>query len=49
MSHYAKGVGLDGKLRLDIVVRGYVPDIATEHTVKLQPYWEQYTQTGQGQ
>lgn len=48
MSHYSKGVDPQGRLLLDIIVRGYVPEIPTDQTVRLQPYWEQYTQTGPG-
>ncbi|XP_053381262.1 hemicentin-1-like isoform X2 [Mercenaria mercenaria] len=48
MSHYSKGVDHDGKLQLDIVLRGNVPDIAETQIVKITPYWEQYTQSGPG-
>ena len=48
MSHYSKGVDSDGKLQLDIVLRGNVPDISESQIVRISPYWEQYTQSGQG-
>ncbi|XP_060552023.1 hemicentin-1-like isoform X2 [Ruditapes philippinarum] len=48
MSHYSKGVDSDGKLQLDIVVSGNVPDISPSQNVRISPYWEQYTQSGPG-
>ena len=48
MSHYSKGVDQHGKLQLDIVVRGKVPEIAETEVVRVFPFWEQYLQTGSG-
>ena len=47
MWQFSKGVE-NGKLLLDVVVQGEVPDIAESEEVKVTPYWEQYLQTGPG-
>ncbi|XP_052788091.1 hemicentin-1-like [Mya arenaria] len=46
LSQYSKGVDDQGRLQLDIVVRGNVPDIDPGRKIEISPYWEQYTQTG---
>ncbi|KAL4218919.1 Hemicentin-1 [Mactra antiquata] len=46
MSQYSKGVDHEGKLQLDIVVRGNVPDIKHSQIVRIIPNWEEYVQSG---
>ncbi|XP_036354448.1 hemicentin-1-like isoform X2 [Octopus sinensis] len=48
MSHYAKGIDKDGNLLLDIVVRGNVPKLNDSGQITLEPYKEDYIQTGPG-
>ncbi|GAB1607433.1 hypothetical protein Ahia01_001026800 [Argonauta hians] len=48
MSHYAKGVDNDGNLLLDIVIRGNVPNFNDSGNITLEPYKEDYVQTGPG-
>ena len=48
MIHYAKGVDDDGNLQLDIVLRGNVPEFENTGKVVMEPYKENYIQTGPG-
>lgn len=48
MTHVARGVDSQGVLQLDIIVRGSVPSLPEFTQVYLQPYTEDYIQTGLG-
>ncbi|XP_074654070.1 hemicentin-1-like [Tubulanus polymorphus] len=48
VTHLAQGLDQDGRLKLDILVNGNVPVIANTAEVGVQPYTENYLQTGAG-
>ncbi|XP_064650190.1 hemicentin-1-like isoform X2 [Lineus longissimus] len=48
MTHVAQGIGKDGNLDLDIIVTGYVPDFPGSAKIAVEPYTEEYIQTGPG-
>ncbi|GFR16680.1 hemicentin-1 [Trichonephila clavata] len=48
MTHVARGLDRRGKLLVDIVISGEVPDLPKESEVILHPFVEDYIQTGPG-
>ncbi|GFS46965.1 hemicentin-1 [Trichonephila inaurata madagascariensis] len=48
MTHVARGLDRRGKLLIDIVISGEVPDLPKESEVILHPFVEDYIQTGPG-
>ncbi|GBM97149.1 Hemicentin-1, partial [Araneus ventricosus] len=48
MTHVARGLDRRGRLLVDIVVSGDVPDLPAESEVQLHPFTEDYLQTGPG-
>jgi hypothetical protein len=48
MTHVAQGIDKDGNLDLDIIVTGYVPDLPPTAKISVEPYTEEYIQTGPG-
>ncbi|GFT31287.1 hemicentin-1 [Nephila pilipes] len=48
MTHVARGLDRRGKLLVDIVISGEVPDLPAESEVTLHPFIEDYIQTGPG-
>ncbi|GFQ74615.1 hemicentin-1, partial [Trichonephila clavata] len=46
MTHVARGLDRRGKLLVDIVISGEVPDLPKESEVILHPFVEDYIQTG---
>ena len=48
MTHIARGIDQNGILQIDIIVNGNVPSFPSEATVHIEPYSEEYIQTGPG-
>ncbi|XP_055948498.1 hemicentin-1-like isoform X2 [Argiope bruennichi] len=48
MTHVARGLDRHGRLLVDIVVSGDIPDLPAESEVQLHPFTEDYLQTGPG-
>lgn len=49
LTHMARGVDSNGVLQVDIVVTGSIPEFSQSSEVTLEPYTEDYIQTGPGQ
>ena len=48
MIQLAKGKDANGVLQLDIIVKGMAPPLPPRAHIKIEPYNEEYIQTGEG-
>ena len=48
MTHIARGLDSNGLLNVDIIINGYVPTLPEGARIKVEPYTENYIQTGPG-
>lgn len=48
LTHLSRGVDPDGYLLTDIIVSGLLPDFPESAEITLEPYMEDYIQTGPG-
>jgi len=48
LTHISRGIDKDGVLQADIAVRGNIPEFPANAEISLEPYTEDYIQTGPG-
>lgn len=48
LTHLSRGVDEEGRLMTDVIVSGNLPEIPNDAEIILEPYVEDYIQTGPG-